>query len=137
MPHSYVKLYFHLACSNNGPLALQITVQYNSALSSIPSCRKPYPFSQRKETAFQYYTTGQQGNESLLLLRCVTLQCFTHMHCTSQLPRNRSLYSSCFTNFFILKLVYSHSLVVQPYQLAEQFQFGKRNPIHLLMIAGV
>lgn len=68
-----VKWYAHFACSNNGPLALQITVQKNSTLGSIPSCRKLHPFSLRKETAFQYYRTGQQGNESLLFLRCVTL----------------------------------------------------------------
>lgn len=77
--HGYVKLYVHLACSNNGPLALQITVQQNSTLHSILNYRKLYPFSLRKETVFQYYATGQQSNESLLLLRCVTLL----IHCSA------------------------------------------------------
>lgn len=68
MHRDYLKSYAHLACSNNGPLTLQITVQQDSTPGSIPNCRKLYPFSLRKEIAFQYYATGQQGNESLLLL---------------------------------------------------------------------
>lgn len=67
----YVKLYVHLDCSNNGPLALQITVQQNSTLALIPNCRN-FSFH-RERTAFQYYATGQQGNESQFLLSCVTL----------------------------------------------------------------